>query len=667
MCGIAGFLNSRRGDTAELTVIATRMATALERRGPDDAGSWVDAAAGLAFGHRRLAIIDLSSHGHQPMHSTCGRYVISFNGEIYNFLELRRELEELGQTFNGHSDTEVMLAAFSQWGVQAALPRLSGMFAASLWDRKDQVLHLVRDRLGEKPLYYGWIDGTFMFASELKALRAHPAFTGEINRQALALYLRYAYVPTPHSIYTHLYKLPPGCVLSLPVSETRAFDGFCPYPDGIDATGSLRPVRYWSAHDVVRRAIADPFDGTEQEAADQLDTLLRDSVKRQMIADVPLGALLSGGVDSSTVAALMQAQSSTPVRTFTIGFREPGFDEAVYARAVARHIGADHTELYVSPRDALDVVSRLPRLYDEPFADASQIPTYLLCSLIRRHVTVALSGDGGDELFGGYNRYLRGQEIWSAVGWLPSSVRRVGERLLRIPSPERWEQLAGLFPAIAKDYGTQGTFGDKFHKVADMLAMSNSEAVYHRLVTCWDTPTDVVRGSDEGYLPLLDSKNWLNAPDFGARMMFMDLISYLPDDILTKVDRASMGTSLEVRVPMLDHRVVEFAWRLPMSMKIRRTQTKRALRQVLYRYVPPELIDRQKMGFGVPLAEWLRGPLRDWAEDLLDEKRIAEEGFFIPGPIRERWAEHLSGRRNWHASLWCILMFQAWHREIQAS
>ena len=660
MCGIAGFLTAARREASELSAVATLMATTLKTRGPDDGGDWVDGEAGIALGTRRLAVIDLSPQGHQPMHSACGRYAITFNGEIYNFLELREELDRLGHAFRGHSDTEVMLEAFSEWGFEKALARFNGMFAFALWDRREHVLHLGRDRLGEKPLYYGWASRTFLFGSELKALRAHPEFRGEINPEALALYLRYAYVPSPHSIYRGIYKLPPGCALSLSRAMAMAPGGFDPYPRPIGGSPGGKPVRYWSAREVAQRGLADPFRGTEQQAADQLDTLLRDSVQRRMISDVPLGVLLSGGVDSSTVTALMQAQSPRPVRSFTIGFREQGFDEAAHAHAVARHLGTDHTELYVSPGDALDAIARLPTLYDEPFADSSQIPTFLLSALVRGHVTVALSGDGGDELFAGYNRYLMGRTVWRTVGWMPQALRRAGERLLRVPSPERWERLAGRFSFLAKGYGTQGTFGDKFHKLANVLAMPNPEALYCRLVTFWEDPAEVLREGREGYLPLMDPRYWLDTSDFVARMMYLDLVSYLPDDILTKVDRASMGTSLEVRVPMLDHRVVEFAWRLPMSMKIRGGQTKRVLRRVLYRYVPRELIERPKMGFGIPLAEWLRGPLRDWAEALLDARQLRDGGLFQPAPIRAKWEEHLSGRRNWQAQLWCVLMFEAW-------
>ena len=649
MCGIAGFIGPPNADGDSLNEAARVMAQALEARGPDDAGTWVDAQCGVAFGHRRLSIIDLSAEGHQPMASVGGRYTLSFNGEIYNFVDLRNDLLARGHTFRGHSDTEVLLAAVVQWGVRDAATRLVGMFAIALWDRQERCLHLVRDRLGEKPLYYGWSNGVFYFGSELKAIRAHPSFRPEVDREAVTLFLRYGYVPTPRSIYSGIYKLPPGTILTISLAEAKT-------PSGV------RPVPYWSALERATNALADPFLGTEEEAATHLERLLRTSIQRQMVADVPLGALLSGGVDSSTVAALMQSQSGGSIRTFTIGFREDDFNEAAHASAVARHLRTEHTEMYVSGQDALDVIEELPSVYDEPFADPSQMPTLLLSRLIRKHVTVALSGDGGDEMFGGYNRYLMAPRIWRRTGWMPRPVRRVGQRFLQGVSPVRWERFAGAFSRVAADYGTQGTFGDKMYKLGDVLAMPNPEALYHRLVSLWDEPLEVVRGGSEPHLPLRDPSNWLKTPDFVSRMMFLDAISYLPDDILTKVDRAGMAASLEVRVPMLDHHVVEFAWRLPPHMRISGGQTKRILRRVLYRHVPRELIERPKMGFGPPLGAWLRGPLRDWAEDLLDPTRLKDEGYLEVEPIRQRWDEHLSGRRNWQSQLWCVLMFQAWRR-----
>lgn len=646
MCGLAGFLDpSRRTGGEELRATVTRMAAALRHRGPDDGGAWVDAEAGIALGHRRLSIVDLSPLGHQPMQSACGRYVTAFNGEIYNHRALRRELEGLGHAFRGHSDTEVMLAAFVEWGLEAALERFNGMFALALWDRKGRLLHLVRDRLGEKPLYYGWMGRTFLFGSELKALRAHPEFRGEVDRGALALYLRHNYIPTPYSIYRGIRKLPPGTRLTL---------------NGADAGAAPTPIPYWSFREVSERGVAEPFTGSADEAAAHLDTLLRDAVKLRMEADVPLGAFLSGGIDSSTVVALMQAQGDRPVKTFTIGFHEAAYNEAEDAKAVARHLGTEHTELYVTPGEAMAVIPRLPALYDEPFADSSQIPTFLVSELARRHVTVSLSGDAGDELFGGYNRYFWGRSIWQRIGWMPRGMRGAAARALTVLPPEAWETVFRMTGPVLPGKIKQRSPGDKLHKLAEILAVNDPETMYLGLVSHWKDPASLAVGASEPPTVLTDRSQWADLPDFTQRMMYLDTVTYLPDDILVKVDRASMGVSLEGRIPFLDHRVVEFAWRLPLSMKVRDGQGKWLLRQVLYGYVPRGLIERPKMGFGVPIDAWLRGPLRDWAESLLAERRLRAEGFLHPRPIREKWAEHLSGRRNWQYHLWDVLMFQAW-------
>ncbi|MBD2002393.1 MULTISPECIES: asparagine synthase (glutamine-hydrolyzing) [Cyanophyceae] len=651
MCGIAGFWDtSQEISTDKMQAIAQKMSDTLLTRGPDDGGVWVDAAAGIALGHRRLAIVDLSPEGHQPMVSGNGRYVIVFNGEIYNYLELRRELEQLGHRFRGHSDTEVMLASFSQWGLEAAVQRFNGMFAFALWDRKEQVLHLGRDRIGEKPLYYGWIDNTFLFASELKALKAYPHFSAEINRDALALFLRYSCIPAPYSIYQGIYKLPPAKLLTWNGSPTR--------PD---------PVPYWCLQEVAELGVANPFPGTSSEAVAKLDALLQDAVALRRVADVPLGAFLSGGIDSSTVVAIMQAQSSQPVKTFTIGFYENAYNEAQYAKAVAQHIGTDHTELYVTPKEAIAVVPKLPTLYDEPFADSSQIPTFLVSQVAKQHVTVSLSGDGGDELFAGYNRYPWVRQIWQRIGFFPQSWRQAVANALTARSPQAWNRDYARLEPLLPNQLRQRLPGYKMHTLATILASASPEAMYQQLVCHWQAPESVVVGAKKIPTILTVPQQWAKLPDYIQQMMYLDTVTYLPDDILTKVDRASMGLSLEVRVPFLDHRVIEFAWQIPLSLKIHQGQSKWLLRQVLYKYVPKSLIERPKMGFAIPIDKWLRGELRDWAETLLDETRLRQEGFFHPQPIRQKWAEYLSGDRNWQEHLWDILMFQAWLQEQKNS
>jgi asparagine synthase (glutamine-hydrolysing) len=644
MCGITGFWQVPGQGEIDLLALVRRMAAQMEHRGPDDAVEWVDAECGLGLGFRRLAIVDLSPTGRQPMVSASGRYVIIFNGEVYNFAVVRAELEKIGHQFRGGSDTEVLLAAVEEWGLLSAITRFVGMFGFAIWDREERALHLVRDRLGIKPLYYGWQGGTFLFGSELKALAAHPAFHAEIDRDSLALYMRHGYVPAPYAIYRDIHKLPPGTILTL-----RSQD---------DAESTPEP--FWSAREVVEAGHGHPFTGSESEAVAALDALLRDSVALRMIADVPLGAFLSGGIDSSTVVALMQSQSARPVKTFTIGFHEAGYDEAAHAAAVATHLGTDHTSLYVTPEEARTVIPRLPTMFDEPFADSSQLPTVLVSQLARRHVTVSLSGDGGDELFGGYNRYFWGRSIWRRVGWAPTAARAVGSRALTVLSPGGWDrQFARLHPLLPAGL-RQRTPGDKLHKLAGVLAVDNPEELYRGLVSQWNRPQDVVVGANEPLTAITDRSRWAALPDFTQRMMFLDLISYLPDDILAKVDRASMAVSLEARVPLIDHRVVAFAASIPLSMKIRNGQGKWLLRQVLDQYVPRELIERPKMGFGVPIDTWLRGPLREWAEELLDERRLQAEGFLYPAPIRQKWQEHLSGSRNWQYPLWTVLQFQAW-------
>ena len=646
MCGFAGFLQTSSVVPAQdMEAVAGRMSAMLRHRGPDDSGTWSDPAAGVAMGHRRLSIIDLSAEGHQPMVSRSGRYVVAFNGEIYNFQALRRELDTHGGGWRGHSDTEVMLAAFEAWGVEGSLRRFNGMFAFALWDRRERVLHLARDRAGEKPLYYGWLGNTFFFGSELKALRAHPAWHGDVDRDALAGYLRLNCVPTPYSIYKGISKLPAAHALTI-------------RPAAGDRAAAAQP--YWSMREAAEQGTAMPLQLDERAAIEELDVLLRDAVRLRMVADVPLGVFLSGGVDSSTVVALMQAQSSQRVKSFSIGFDEEAYNEAQHAKAVAEHLGTDHTELYVTPQDALAVIPRLPEIYDEPFADASQIPTILVSRLAREQVTVALSGDGGDELFCGYVRYFWGRRIWNNMRLAPRPLRRLAGELLTTLSPRAWNNLVAGAARLMPFTAVRELTGSRIHKLAEILALPGPDKLYEGLISHWERPSEVALHSREPMTLAVDPDQRARLADFTLRMMYLDAASYLPDDILVKVDRASMSVGLESRVPLLDHRVIEYAWRVPLSMKLRENQGKWLLRQVLYRYVPRELIERPKMGFGVPIGTWLRGPLRDWAEALLDERRLREEGYFDPAPIRAKWAEHLSGGRDWQYLLWDVLMFQAW-------
>ncbi|UEM04412.1 asparagine synthase (glutamine-hydrolyzing) [Skermanella rosea] len=640
MCGICGFVEPS-GRRAPASLVRA-MADALAHRGPDGDGVWTDEEAGVAFGHRRLAIVDLSPLGRQPMESADGRLVLTFNGEIYNYRDLRAELEAGGIRLRGQSDTEVLVEACAAWGVGPTVRRLIGIFAFALWDKAARRLTLVRDQLGVKPLYWGRTGSGagagegVMFASELKALRVHPGWSPELDRGALASYLRFSYVPAPHTIYRGVAKLPAGSMLTWePGTEPRT-------------------ERYWDMRAIAR---VPPRERDPASAIDALEALLGDAVGRQMVADVPLGAFLSGGIDSSTVAALMQARSGRPVRTFSIGFDAAGYDEAVHAKAVAGHLGTDHAELYVGRDHARDVIPRLPDLFDEPFADSSQIPTYLVSEMTRRHVTVALSGDGGDELFAGYHRYLWADAARRRLDRLPRSLRGVAAAALSGPSESAWDRGFGLLPrAFRPDRA-----GDRLHKLAALLAASGPDEVYRGLLSHWD-PAEIVRGADEPRGILWDGSVAGEIPDFLRRMQFLDTVTYLPDDILAKVDRASMAVGLEARVPLLDHRVVEFAAGLPASLKVRDGQGKWLLRQVLYRHVPRELVERPKMGFSVPLGDWLRGPLRDWAEDLLDGRRLDEDVVLDPGPVRRRWAEHLSGTHDHGDRLWGVLMFQAWRR-----
>ncbi len=638
MCGLTGFLAEKQPDAAE--ALLKKMALRISHRGPDAEGFWTDASAGIGLAHRRLSILDLTEAGSQPMASPSERFVIVFNGEIYNHIAIRAALGASSVQWRGHSDTETLLAGFDGFGIEKTIAMATGMFAFAVWDRQTDTLTLARDRLGEKPLYYGWLGNNFLFGSELKALQAHPAFVAAIDRGSLSLFLRHGYIPAPYSIYKDIFKLPPGTIMTLSLAQRE-------------------PVikQYWSGAVIAEDGVSHQFSGTEKEATDDLEKLLTSSVGQQMVADVPLGAFLSGGVDSSTIVALMQQQSARRVKTFTIGFHEAGYNEAEYALAVAKHLGTDHTELYVSAQQALDVVQKLPHLYDEPFADSSQIPTFLVSQLARQHVTVSLSGDAGDELFCGYNRYQLTDRLWRKLSRVPQPLRQLAAKVMTSVPTDTWSQLGGMLGSLVPD---ASRLGDKLHKAAGVVASDSASALYLGLVSQWQDPASVVIAGTEPATLLRGNMPTLNGLTDVERMMALDLLTYLPDDILTKVDRAAMGVSLETRVPFLDHELVEWAWRLPQTLKLRDGQSKWILRQVLYRHVPKALIERPKMGFGVPIDSWLRGPLRPWAEALLDESRLKSEGYLHPELIRKKWLEHQSGKRNWQHQLWNVLMFQSW-------
>lgn len=654
MCGIVGFLRRAASTNHAADVaILNDMAARIRHRGPDHCATFVDVDEGLALAHLRLAIVDLSPSGEQPMRSAGGRFIIIYNGEIYNHLDLRQELTAAGlaPAWRGHSDTETLLAGFEAWGIEATLRRAIGMFAFGVWDRKERALFLGRDRIGEKPLYYGWqgqgSNRSFVFGSELDALIRHPEMTAEIDRDALAGYLRTGYVPAPRSIYRGIAKLQPGTIARVEANKD-----------------SINTLSYWRAMDAIAEGRRNPFTGSPTEAADALEQLLHDAIGKQMMADVPLGAFLSGGVDSSTIVALMQRQSTRPVQTFTIGFNEERFNEAEHAKAVALHLGTDHTELYVTPNQARDVIAKLPSIYSEPFADSSQIPTFLVSQLAKRSVTVSLSGDAGDELFAGYTRYDITQKLWQRLSRIPLPLRAVAGRLLTTLSPTAWQRIAESAKHVVPPLGRFSNIGDKIHKGAAVLASRDGDHLYHGLTSYWLDPSAVARGAgpdDPAPYAALDVPSGLNDVE---RMMALDLVTYLPDDILTKVDRAAMAVSLETRVPLLDHRIIEFAWRLPLSIKTHAGRSKWPLREVLYRHVPRELIERPKTGFAIPVGEWLRGPLRDWAEHLLDAKRLESDGYLSTEPVRHAWNRHLSGQSNRQYELWSVLMFQAW-REAQ--
>lgn len=649
MCGIAGFLEATKNRKSnEYEEIAWKMASALLHRGPDDGGVWHDAAAGIAIGQRRLAILDLSEQGHQPMHSHCGRFVIVFNGEIYNFKSLRQELEQKGHRFRGNSDTEVILSAYSEWGMSGALQRFNGMFAMAIWDKQRRVLDLARDRFGQKPLYYGWVNGAFLFSSELKAFHQFPGFAPTVDRDALTLLFRRGCIAAPYSIFKDVYKLKPAHRIQI---DARAI---------ANGHHDIAQEPYWSIVEVLEQGEANPFAGNEAEAVEALHDLLRDAVKLCMISDVPLGAFLSGGIDSSTIVALMQAQNTKPVRTFSIGFWEKAYNEAQHAAEVAAHLGTDHTELYVTEQDALNVIPELPKIFDEPFADSSQIPTFLVSKLARREVTVALSGDGGDEIFAGYKKYHDFNLLRQFVRLPEPMLFAITgfARILPLPKARSWQ---AMHLGKVGHWFADRQLKEKALGMARFLEASRSpEEMYVRLASIWKTPAALVPGAMEPPTFLTASTQWPRLSNSVRLATAVDMLGYLPDDILVKVDRTAMAVSLETRIPLLDHRVVEFVARLPLKMSHWNGQSKPLLRKVLYRLVPRSLVERPKMGFKIPVDTWLRGKLRDWAEDLLAPSRLHDEGFLAPDLIWEKWQEHIVGAHNWGGYLWPVLMFQAW-------
>jgi asparagine synthase (glutamine-hydrolysing) len=646
MCGINGFYSLSSFSSNDVII---KMNSAISHRGPDTNGFWSDKKSGIVLGHQRLSIIDLSDAGNQPMKSNSSRYILTYNGEVYNHLEIRKELEKINPSikWRGNSDTETLLEAIDFWGIEITLKKIQGMFAFGLWDQKKRCLILARDRIGEKPLYYGWQgEGnkkSFLFGSELKALKVHPEFNGKINRDAIALQLRHNYIPSPYSIYEDIYKLQPGHYLKLKES---------------DLTKNLLPdpKTYWSLIGTVFSGNNNQLTISESHIQEDLEKYLQSSVRKQMISDVPLGGFLSGGIDSSTIVALMQSQSINPVKTFTIGFNEDEYSEAKYAKKIAKHLGTDHTELYVSSKKAIEVISKLPIIYDEPFSDSSQIPTFLVSQLAKKDVKVALSGDGGDELFCGYNRYLMSEKFCNIFRLMPQSFRKIFSSGLQSISTENWTTISKLLPGLKK----YSNFGDKIHKGANVLKAKTSHELYYMLCSHWQNPTEAVINSKEPGTLLTEFKPDFQGLNNHQQMMVLDFLTYLPDDILVKVDRAAMASSLETRIPFLDHNLIEYVWRISHSLKFKKGEGKWILKKILNKYVPKHLTDRPKMGFGIPIGAWLRGPLRDWAENLLDQKRLQQEGYFNSKLIRDKWTEHLSYKRDWQYDLWNVLMFQAW-------
>ena len=647
MCGFAGFITRSTLKRECLESRVEAMNKAIAARGPDDACVWVDPDAGIALGHRRLSIIDLSPMGRQPMVSRSGRYIIAFNGEIYNYQDLARVLEKKGYSWRGHSDTEVLLAAFEFWGVKQTLEQCNGMFALALWDQKKRTIFLARDRMGQKPLYYGFNNGILFFGSQIKAFHANPEFKPEIDQAVIPLFLKYSYIPTPYSIYKNIKKLSAAHFLEISRSDMA---GLC----------LKEEIPYWNLAQVAEDGINNPMTGSEAQMMDSLEKILQESVSRRMLSDVPLGAFLSGGIDSSLIVALMQKNHRIPVKTFSIGFNEKGYDEAEQAKRVAHHLGTDHTELYATPKEAMDLIPDLPDLFDEPFADSSQIPVSLISLLTKKYVTVALSGDGGDELFAGYNRHFWGRSVWEMIERYPMFMKKGARYLMKALSPEQWEQLFDSSSRVVPEKFRQSNPGAKIAKLSGLITAQTREEFYTLLTAWWPDPGAVLLNTNQGPQLGARSKDLPNISDFTQLMQYWDMQTYLCDDIMTKVDRTSMGASLEVRSPFLDHNVVAFSWRIPIQYKISKTQGKLILKNCLYRFLPPSLVDQPKKGFQIPLDQWLRGPLRQWAEEMLNPLRLKNQGFFNVKEVRALWDLHLSGKQNYQYQIWNILMFQAW-------
>lgn len=638
MCGFAGYVNYDGMPADQASQLAQSMAVSMRRRGPDAQTFWTAENGNVGLAHARLSVIDLSEAGSQPMHSSCGRFVIAYNGEVYNSTALRQQLSDFPINWRGHSDTEVILEACAHFGVEKTVTQLIGMFAFALWDKRSQECWLVRDRLGIKPLYWGQKGNLVLFGSELKALKACKSWGFETNRDALSSYLRFNYVPAPYSIFKDVQKCRPGHILHIRAGQ------------------KVNETCYWDAQKHALEGIASPWPGDYATATDHLEALLTDAVGRRMVADVPLGAFLSGGIDSSLVVALMQKQSDRPVRSFSIGMDVERYNEAQHARAIANHLGTDHTELYITPEDARSVIPDLADFYDEPFADSSQIPTYLVSRMAREHVTVSLSGDGGDELFTGYNRYFWGDLLNRRRNHLPPLLRKTAAEFLRKLDTSMLDKIGDTLPKGAKATG----LGSKVAKVIEILDLKDEMALFRRLVSVWHTPDQLVHGGHEPHNQLWNTELEDTMPTLIERMQFLDITTYLVDDILTKVDRASMAASLEARVPLLDHRVVEFAFTLPREMRVHNGQGKRILRDILARHVPRHMFERPKQGFGIPIGQWLSGPLAEWVEDLLSKAKLAEDGLIDPAPVRAAWEQHKSGQANNEVQLWTVLMYQAW-------